>query len=61
MLYQEYQKWLGRNCPPSLTAEDFQEFCALIGAMSIQKTITESQLTIDELIERLFDKPRSLN
>lgn len=61
MLYQEYLKWLNTNCPPSLPFDDFKDFCAMCGALTLQNTMNADGLTIHELIERLFDKPRSLS
>lgn len=61
MLYEEYRKWLNRNCPPALPFDDFQEFCALVGVITIQNTLNAKDLTLDEMIKRFFDKPSSLN
>lgn len=60
MLYSEFQKWLKENCPLGLDEFDFLEFCAMIGCLNIQKAKIEEGITVDELIERLFDKPKQV-
>lgn len=60
MLYTEFKRWLKDNCPPDLDEFDFLEFCAMIGALNLQNAKTEEGVTIEEIIERLFDKPKHM-
>jgi len=59
MVYSEFKNWLSLNCPLDIPEQDFLEFCALCGALTIQKTIETEGLTISDLINRIFDKPLS--
>lgn len=56
MLYSEFQKWLDLNRPVDISRQDFLEFCAFCGALTIQNTIINEGLTVSELIEKFFDK-----
>lgn len=57
MMYSEFQGWLSRNRPMDIPENDFLEFCALCGVLTIQNTIENEGLTVPELINKFFDKP----
>lgn len=61
MLYTEFKQWQLRNKPIGMADYDFLEFCALVGALTITKTIESDNITIDELISRFFQPENSLN
>jgi hypothetical protein len=58
MLYSEFLNWIKENKPSDMLDGDFLEFCALIGVLSIQNTLIGSHMTIDDLIDKFFDKNR---
>ena len=60
MLYTEFQKWLKNNCPLGMSSDDFLEFCALVGVLTLQNSIVKEGLTVEEIVNNLFDKPKHL-
>lgn len=60
MLYAEFQKWLNQNCPVDMPQEDFLEFCALVGVLTLHNAIVKEGVTVQEVINNLFDKPKQV-
>lgn len=60
MLYTEFKKWLNQNCPVHMPQEDFFEFCALVGVLTLQNAIVKEGVTVQEVINNLFDKPNQV-
>lgn len=60
MLYDQFKVWLKDNLPVGEDEYAFLEFCAMIGCLTLQQNMNEEGITIDELMGRLFDKPRQM-
>lgn len=55
MLYSEFNSWLIRNKPDGVDDDDFRDFCALCGVLTIQNTLKNSDMTVSDLMDRFFN------
>lgn len=55
MEHEHYNAWVDRNKPAGMSLNDFKEFLGLIGAITVQKNLNESEQTMYEYITKFFN------
>ena len=56
MPYNEYIQFLQKNCPLGLEQAQFIEYLAMIGAILVQRASTNSEITINQVIELISEQ-----
>lgn len=55
MTYDGFRGWLDNNRPFDMPMDEFLEFCAVCGVLTIQHTVDSEGLTITQLINKFYD------